>query len=48
MAPSVVRKIHAEPCADPQTVVDSWLADKPDAKILVVDGASKLLLSAKP
>jgi len=44
MAPSVVRNIHAEPCIDPQAVVSSWLADKPYAKILVVDGANKLLL----
>ncbi|MHC4554759.1 MAG: lactate racemase domain-containing protein [Planctomycetota bacterium] len=46
MAPSVVQKIHAEPCADPQAVVSSWLAGKPDAKILIVDGANKLLLTA--
>lgn len=48
MAPSMVRKIHAEPCADPQTVVCSWITEKPDAKILAVDGASKLLLSSRP
>jgi nickel-dependent lactate racemase len=45
MDPSVVRNIHAEPCTDPQAVVCSWLVDKPDAKILVVDGANKLLLT---
>ena len=47
MDPAVVRKIHAEPCANPQAVVYSWLADKPDAKILVVDGANKLLLTTR-
>lgn len=45
IAPSVVRKIHAEPCTNPQALVGSWLSDKPDAKILVVDGANKLLLT---
>jgi nickel-dependent lactate racemase len=43
--PSVVRKIHAEPCTNPQAVVGLWLTEKPDAKILVVDGANKLLLT---
>jgi hypothetical protein len=45
LTPSMVRAIHAEPCDDPQTVVDLWLAHKKDAKILVVDGANKLLLT---
>ena len=47
MAPSIVRKIHAEPCTNPQAVVGLWLTDKPDAKILVVDGANKLLLTTR-
>jgi hypothetical protein len=45
MAPSMVRKIHAEPCADPQALVGSWLTEIPDARILVVDEANKLLLT---
>jgi len=48
IAPAIVRKIHMEPCTDPQAAVSSWLAEKPDAKILVVDEASKLLLSIRP
>jgi nickel-dependent lactate racemase len=41
---ATVRKIHMHPCTRPQQVVDNWLAQKPKAKILVVDGANKLLL----
>ena len=43
--PSTVTNIHLKPCNEPQDVIDSWLVEKPDARILVVDEANKLLLT---
>ena len=42
----LVEAAHLHPAHDPQAVVDAWLAEQPDAKILVVDGANKLALKA--
>ena len=39
-----VENIHMQPCDAPQSVLSDWLSQKPDAQILVVDGANKLLL----
>lgn len=39
-----IEKMHMMPCTDPQDVVDAWLDQNPQEKILVVDGANKLLL----
>jgi nickel-dependent lactate racemase len=35
---------HLHPTDDPQTVVDAWLTERPDARILIVDGANKIAL----
>lgn len=39
-----VEKMHMKPCSHPQTVIDGWLGQHPDEKILIVDSANKLLL----
>jgi len=44
MTPAIVEEIHMQPCADSQDVISTWLNQKQDAQILVVDGANKLLL----
>ena len=41
---SEIEKIHMAPCDDPQAVVDGWLAENPQEKILIVDSANKVLL----
>ncbi len=38
---------HLHPAHQPQAVVDSWLAEDPQTKITVVDGANKIALYAK-
>jgi len=35
-------RIHLQPCADPQALVNSWLAKNPQVKINIFDGASTL------
>lgn len=35
---------HLHPTDDPQAVVDTWLAERPDARILIVDGANTIAL----
>lgn len=42
---SVVKRMHMEPCAVPQVVVDSWLTKQSNTNILVVDKANKLFLT---
>jgi uncharacterized protein VirK/YbjX len=42
--PAMIENIHMRPCVDPQDVVSGWLKEKKDVKILLVDGANKLLL----
>lgn len=41
---SIVKDIHMAPCSSPQDLISAWLYQKLDAKILVVDGANKVLL----
>jgi len=43
----LVRAAHLYPAYDPQAIVDNWLAEQPDAKIIVVDGANKIALYAE-
>ena len=43
----LVEAIHLHPTHQPQAVVESWLAEDPDTKITIVDGANKLALYAK-
>jgi len=40
----VVEAAHLYPTHDPQAVVDGWLAEQPDARITIVDGANKIAL----
>ncbi|HCO93952.1 MAG TPA: hypothetical protein DIU00_08385 [Phycisphaerales bacterium] len=40
----IVRAAHLYPTHQPQAVVDNWLAEQPDTKITVVDGANKIAL----
>ena len=43
----LIKAAHLWPTHDPQKVVDDWLAENPDTKITIVDGANKLALYAK-
>jgi len=40
----LIKAAHLHPTHEPQTVVDKWLADQPDVKITVVDGANRIAL----
>jgi len=44
MDPVVIEKMHMNPCADPQAIIDGWLGRNPQEKIMVIDGANKVLL----
>jgi lactate racemase len=41
---NLIEAAHLHPAHDPQAVVDGWLAEQPEAKILFVDGANKVAL----
>jgi len=43
----LIQAAHLYPAHHPQVVVDGWLAEDPDAKIIVVDGANKIALYKK-
>jgi nickel-dependent lactate racemase len=43
----LIEAAHLRPTNKPQVVVDSWLAEEPNARITVVDGANKIALYAK-
>ena len=40
----LIEAAHLHPTHEPQAAVDDWLAEQPDAKITVVDGANKIAL----
>lgn len=42
-----IEAAHLYPTHQPQTVVNTWLTEQPDAKITVVDGANKIALYSK-
>jgi nickel-dependent lactate racemase len=42
----LVEAAHLHPTHDPQAIVDGWLAEQPDARIIFVDGANKVALRA--
>lgn len=42
-----IARIHLTPCADPQALVNRWLAKNPPARINVFDGANKLAIYAE-
>ncbi len=44
----LVTAAHLHPASDPQAIVDTWLAEQPDAKIILIDGANKVALKAAP
>jgi nickel-dependent lactate racemase len=44
IADELVEAAHLYPAHDPQAVVDGWLAEQPDVKITIVDGANKIAL----
>lgn len=46
MPDDLVEAAHLYPVPDPQAVVDGWLAEQPDVKIVFVDGANKVALQA--
>lgn len=46
MPDDLVESAHLYPVHDPQAVVDAWLIEQPDAKMIVVDGANKIALYA--
>lgn len=46
IADDLVEAAHLYPTPDPQAVVDGWLAEQPEAKILFIDGANKVALRA--
>jgi len=41
---NVIEAAHLHPTRDPQAVVDGWLAEQPEARIIFVDGANKVAL----
>jgi nickel-dependent lactate racemase len=41
-----IARIHLQSCSDPQALVNQWLAQAPQAKINVFDGANKLAIYA--
>ncbi len=43
----VVEKIHLYKIEDPQSIIDKWIQENPDVKILVFDKASKLTIYSK-
>jgi len=42
-----VERIHLQPCADPQALVNQWLTQNPPAQINIFDGANKLAIYAR-
>jgi len=43
---AAVRAIHLEPAPDPQRVVDRWVAESPDVRVLLFDEANRLFVQA--
>jgi nickel-dependent lactate racemase len=43
----MIERIHLQPCADPQALVNRWLMQNPQAKINIFAGASKLAIYAQ-
>jgi len=46
IADNLIEAAHLSPTHDPQAIVDGWLAEQPDARIIFVDGANKVALRA--
>ncbi|MDY0354992.1 MAG: lactate racemase domain-containing protein [Sedimentisphaerales bacterium] len=46
IADALVEAAHMHPAHDPQAVVDGWIAEQPDVRIIFIDGANKVALRA--
>jgi nickel-dependent lactate racemase len=46
IADPLIEAAHLYPTRDPQAIVDGWLAEQPEARIIFVDGANKVALRA--
>jgi nickel-dependent lactate racemase len=46
IADNLIEAAHLYPTHDPQAIVDGWLAEQPEARIICVDGANKVALRA--
>jgi len=46
IADNLIEAAHLYPTHDPQAIVDGWLAEQPDTRIIFVDGANKVALRA--
>ncbi|MHC4755754.1 MAG: hypothetical protein ACYTBP_11485 [Planctomycetota bacterium] len=44
MPDELLESAHLKPTHNPQQIVNGWLADDPDTKITIVDGANKIAL----
>ena len=44
---SEIEKMHMTPCLNPQVVINGWLDQNSQEKILIVDGANKIILHQK-
>ena len=47
LADETVRAGHMSPASNIQDIVNRWICEKPDIKILVIDGANKLAIRAR-
>jgi len=47
IADDLIGAAHLHPTDEPQAIVDNWLAEEPDSRITMVDGANKIALCAK-
>jgi nickel-dependent lactate racemase len=47
LSDEIISRIHLKPCADPQMLIDRWLAQNPTAQINIFDGANKLAVYAE-
>lgn len=47
LSDEILESVNIEPVSDPQKVVDAWLQDDPDDKILFVDKANRLAVYGK-
>jgi nickel-dependent lactate racemase len=44
---NLIQAAHIYPTHQPQNVIDNWLAEDPDSRITIVDGANKIALCAR-
>ncbi|MHA1250683.1 MAG: nickel-dependent lactate racemase [Candidatus Helarchaeota archaeon] len=44
LSPDIVKKIHLNPINDPQSLIDNWIEQNPEARIYAFDKGSKLAI----